>query len=142
MKEQKPKKHAESAEISTLRERIGRRRPIRLSFTRHLSERYGMVMGTASYKILHARYHRWEVVGIDGCIAAYLPEYEGEPEGFYRNIPSKADFRRFMADEMGMCSSVADRRFTDFDFSELERKGLRKAYEDFILELSGKEDGR
>lgn len=140
MEKQNQENHIESVEISTLRERLSKRRNIRLAFTRYLAERYGMKVQTAHTKVRRFIFRPWELVGIEECISRFLPEYTGKPEDFYRNSTMKPKFRRFMSEEMGMCPFVSRRRFTDFDFTELELKGVIRAYEDFVMTLSGKEE--
>lgn len=141
MEKGRTKKHMESVEISTLKDRISKRKPVRLAFTHYLVKRYGINMATAYVKMRRSLFHRWEVVGIKGCISMFLPEYTGECRDFYRNLGKmRPAFRTFMSEEMGMCKAVTDRRFTDFDFTELEVTGLAGAYDDFVLNLAEGEE--
>lgn len=117
-------------EISTLREK--KNNWIRLAFTRFLTDRYKMSFQTASSKMRVTRIRKWELVGIRNCILAFCPDYEGNFEDFMTSIESKSKFYCFMEYEFGMSSKTAFVRFQQFNFSELELKGLNAAYDEFL----------
>ena len=52
-----------------------------------------------------------------------------------REISFQSGKTRFMSSEMGMCSNTVWKRFSVFDFTELELKGLNEAYREYFATL-------
>lgn len=113
-------------------------RPYRLGFTQYLVENYGMSSSTAYPKIRKNRMKRWEVVGIAGCVKAFMPEYDGKLCDFYEGISCKGKFLSFMS-EMGMSDRTARDRFREFDFTEVEIKGMEKIFQEYKKTMEEKE---
>lgn len=112
-----------------------KRRPLRLGFSRYLSERYGMSQSTAYQKIRLNRVKKWELTGIASCIDRFMPGYTGDLSDFYGNLANKGKFLTYMSTSMGMGERTARDRFRDFDFTELEIKGLEKIYNEYKRQL-------
>lgn len=117
-------------DVRTLSEK--KNRWIRLSFTRFLTEFYGMNFQTAHGKLHNARIRRWELLGIESCIKAYSPEFTGSLSDFFSQTESKTRFCAYMKSECGMSSKTAFIRFTKFDFTNVELKGFNAIYDHFV----------
>ena len=127
------KKTQISMKISTILS--GKKRVLRLGFTRYVVEKYGLNRFTAHTKIRRGMFRKWEIVGIAECVNIFLGyPYEGRLEDFYEILSVKSDFLKFMSSELGISERTARRRFKDFDFTEFEIKGLEKVYQEFYNE--------
>lgn len=127
------KKTQKSMKISTILS--GKKKMLRLGFTRYVVEKYGLNRFTAHTKFRRGLVRKWEMVGISQCVELFLGyPYQGRLEEFYDSLPVKSDFVKFMSAEMGLSERTVRRRFKAFDFTELEVKGLEKAYQEFLTE--------
>lgn len=109
-------------------------RPIRLGFSRYLVDKYAMSMSTAYQKIRNNRVKQWELIGISGCVAEFMPEYEGELCDFYKTLSKKSLFAQYMKDK-GMSISTVYERFRKFDFTEIELKGFNEIYKEYKKQM-------
>lgn len=117
-------------DLSTLSEE--KSRWIRLSFTRFLHIRFGLNVQTAYGKLRRGRVRKWELVGIEHCIRKFDPDYSGDLKHFLESIESKTKFYVFMEKKYQMSGKTSCTRFQQFNFTELELKGLKAAYDEFI----------
>ena len=111
-------------------------RSLRLCFTHYIVDKYGMSINTAHTRFRRGILSKWMIVGIRGCIREFLEDDSfTDFENFYRKLPVKSEFIRFMQQDMEMCERTARARFKKFDFKEIELIGLESAYKEFIQEI-------
>lgn len=108
--------------------------PLRLGFSRYLVDRYGMSMSTAYQKIRLNRVRRWEVEGVEKCLRDFDPDYDGRMEDFFENVHRKGKFIEFMK-ERGMGEHALRTHFRNFDFTELEIRGLESVYKEYRKQM-------
>lgn len=108
--------------------------PIRLGFSRYLVEHYGMSMSTAYQKIRLNRVRRWEAEGVEKCLRDFSPCYEGKLEDFFPGLPHKKEFIEFM-NTRGMGEHACRTHFRNFDFTEVEIRGLEAIYKEYRKQM-------
>ena len=107
---------------------------MRLGFSRYLVEHYGMSMSTAYQKIRLNRVRRWEAEGVEKCLIDFDPDYEGELKDFFSGVRKKGEFIEFMK-ERGMGEHALRAHFRNFDFTEVELRGLESIYKEYKKQM-------
>lgn len=115
-------------------------RPLRLSFTRHLHEKYGMPIQTAYAKLRLNRIEKWEWEGIENCMREFLGrDLPDILDGFFDSIPNKWELMRFMA-QRSMCERTSFIRFGKMNFKPWEMKGIRNIWDEFVSQVEIEEN--
>lgn len=83
-------------------------------------------------KLRRGRTKRWEWEGIENCVREYKPGWDGDLKRFWdEQERSRCIFSVFMEDK-DMSYSTVWKRFSKPGFSEIEMRGLRSLYKEYM----------